>query len=189
MQLLKVYLWIVQISFASFGGAYSVWALVMDQAGHDCTAHSGYAAQPTNPVNACRSDLQRLMSIAELLPGPQVNAIAMSAYAEYGIPGMFVMVLGLITPGLVLVPAVLWLLRRHFPLSLLKAFFAGAGIATTAVLVHFAIALIRPLLTSQGGRNVLLLSCAVMALTLSMRYKVNPAVIVILGGIFGYYFL
>ncbi|GAB4432248.1 MAG: hypothetical protein OHK0011_15070 [Turneriella sp.] len=186
---MKLYLWTVKISFASFGGAYSVWALLIDQAGYDCTAQTDDRAKQTNLVKVCRSELQNLMSIAELLPGPQVNSIAMSAYAQYGIPGMLAMVLGLITPGLVLVPAVLWLLRRQVSLSLVKAFFTGAGIATTAVLVYFAAALLRSLLYSNTGGTMLLLSCALMALLLTLRYQVNPALIVVLGGIFGYFLL
>lgn len=190
MQLLKVYLWMVQISLASFGGAYSIWALLISGADRDCHSVIPKSAHDSvNPVGACRDNLQRLMAMGELLPGPQVNAISMTTHADYGIAGMVVVILGLITPGLVIVPTLLWLLRQHFSLVLVKAFFTGAGIATTAILAHFALSLIRPLVATPGPRSILVGSCTAVALVLSMRYKVNPGLIVVLGGIFGYFFL
>jgi chromate transport protein ChrA len=210
MQLVKLYLWIIKISFLSFGGAYSIWALLLADAGHDCTAkhqterlssphphphpHALSDSLPARPVSACRTDLQRLMGLSELLPGPQVNGIAMTAYAAHGIPGMLVLLLGLMTPGLVLIPLLLRLLRRHAVLPLVQAFFTGAGIATTAILGHFALTLLTPLIAQDAAnegisRSLLLAGLTLVALVLSLRFRLNPGLIVIGGGIFGYFFL
>jgi chromate transport protein ChrA len=208
MQLAKLYLWIIKISFLSFGGAYSIWALLLADAGHDCTAkhqtersssphphpHAFSDSLPPRPVNACRTDLQRLMGLSELLPGPQINGIAMTAYAAHGIPGMLVLLLGLMTPGLVLIPLLLLLLRRHAVLPLVQAFFTGAGIATTAILGQFALTLLTPLIAQDAAnegisRSLLLAGLTLVALVLSLRFRLNPGLIVIGGGIFGYFFL
>lgn len=190
MYLLKVYLWMFQIALASFGGAYSIWALLISEAGMECETTGIKPAEGINtPIIACRDDLQKIMGFSELLPEPQVNAIAMTAYADYGIPGMLAMVLGLITPGLVLIPILLRLLQRSFALPWVKAFFAGAGIATTAILAHFAFFLLKPAWVSLGLHSLLSVTCCLVAMALSLRCKLNAGLIVILGGIFGYCFL
>jgi len=187
MQLIKVYFWMLEISLSSFGGAYSIWALLVNEAGRDCPyAMQSASASAPGILNACRDHLHELMAISGLLPGPQVNGIAMTGYAEHGVAGMIAIVLGLITPGLVLIPALLWLVRQHFSLALVQLFFTGAGIATTAILAYFAFTLLKPFCNLPRHQGILLASCCIISFFLSYRFGMHPGLIVLFGAVFGY---
>lgn len=193
---LKLYLLILKITLMSFGGAYSIWALAATELARDCQevgknpeqlkSASGKGLQS---AFVCRQDFNTILGLSEILPGPQVNALAMLAFPQLGILGMFAIILALVTPGLLSLP-MLHYVKKHiklFPqLSFLKL---GISIATLSILGLFLVQMIIPILKNNESSLVLIPIQFFVVFWLSYRHQMNPLILILLGGVFGFLFL
>lgn len=200
MVYLKIYLLILKIALMSFGGAYSIWALIANEVVVDCPrgeqtfvadAATGFGASPAlaRGFSVCRSDFATIIGIAEMLPGPQVNAISMLGFRHYGILGMLVIVVALITPGLLLVPLLRYIERRLGHSVHVQSFFVGAFLATLAVLSVFFFQLAHSLTRGADRKAICAAVLIAIAFWLSFRYRVNPLIIATGGAVSGYLLL
>lgn len=200
MVYLKIYLLILKIAFLSFGGAYSIWALIANEVVVECPrgehasvpdAATLFASPPgfARGFSVCRSDFATIIGIAEMLPGPQVNAISMLGFRHYGILGMVVIVVALITPGLLLVPLLRYIERRLGHSVHVQYFFAGAFLATLAILSVFFFQLAHSLTRGVDGKAFGVAAQIAVAFWLSFRYRVNPLIIATGGAVSGYLLL
>jgi chromate transport protein ChrA len=196
MTYLKLYLVILKVASLSFGGAYSIWTLIeheLTTATYGCEVTGAISAQNNNlaasagaKIKFCPDDFKKVLGFSELLPGPQVNAIAMLAYRAYGITGMLVIVLALITPGLILVPTAVYLHGRATNSKYWRRFLAGATIGAIALLVLFFLKLGQNLVAPLDYRAAISAGVLVVAFWASARYRVNPLAIATVGALVGY---
>lgn len=197
---LKIYLLVLKIAFMSFGGAYSVWALIANEAVADCPRaenpsqmQAGTTAElqrhTAGRFYVCRSDFTTILGVAEMLPGPQVNAISMLAFRDYGILGMLIIIAALITPGLLLIP-LLRLVEQRLGHSIhVQYFFAGAFFATLAILSVFFFQLAQALTRHRDLKALVASVLIAVAFWLSFRYRLNPLIIATGGAVSGYLLL
>jgi len=173
-----LFLLFLKFSALSFGGAWSIWALISREIVAQC--HSA-------PIHLCAGDFSRIFAFAELLPGPQVNAIAITAFGDYGIAGMAVAVAGLVSPGILSIPLLIWISRRLSGFRFLDGFFLGAKTATLAILLLFALNLGVGIVTRPDSLWPLLILHIALGFVLSLRFHVHPFLVVALGGVAGYF--
>jgi chromate transport protein ChrA len=199
MTYLKLYLVILKVASLSFGGAYSIWTLIEHELTYESTTTYGCEGNRAAPhenafsaastganIKFCPDDFKKVLGFSELLPGPQVNTIAMLAYRAYGITGMLVIVLALITPGLILVPTAVYLHGRATNSKYWRRFLAGATIGAIALLVLFFLKLGQNLVAPLDYRAAISAGVLVVAFWASARYRVNPLAIATVGALVGY---
>ena len=200
MVYLKLYLLIFKIALMSFGGAYSIWALIANEVVVDCrrgehtavkdaATPSGSSPEFARGFSVCRSDFATIIGIAEMLPGPQVNAISMLGFRHYGIFGMLVIVAALVTPGLLLVPLLRYIERRLGHPIHVQDFFAGAFLATLAILGVFFFQLAHSLTRGADGKALGVAALITVAFWLSFSYSVKTLIIATGGAVSGYLLL
>jgi chromate transporter len=182
--LLQIYVATVQVAFLSFGGIYSFWSLLQERVVVDCAGHAVAAA-----ATVCRDEFRTVFGVSELLPGPRVNPAAILGFEMAGFPGMLVFLLGLLTPGIVLTPAVFAVYRKYRDYRPLAVFFQGTGIAILAILLTFFVKIAGGALA--GGALHALASALPVALVFALSYKnhVHPMLAVAGGGVYGYFLL
>jgi chromate transporter len=180
----QIYLAVLKITFLSFGGAYSIWALMEKDIVIECPN-----TRSAEEVRLCRSEFNSVLAVSEILPGPQINSVAMLAYKNWGIAGMLAFLAALITPGLLIFPVASNLYAKLASARFFQVFFAGAILATLAILIFFILKLYTGLM-NQGGFQALLIAAHVAAaFWLSYRYRLSPVIIVLSAGILGYSYL
>lgn len=199
---LKLYFLVLKIAFMSFGGAYSIWAMIDRELVIDCNVDNSRlppdpVQKTTNlsgvealmPLRICRHEFNSAFAVGEVLPGPQINAMAILAFRYLGLPGMLVIIAGLISPGIMLSPFLLSLQNRWKESSYLKAFLSGATIATMAILLVFFLNLLKGLLGETNLRSIICLLLLSSAFYGSYHLRINPLAIVALGAAAGYFLL
>jgi len=173
---LKLYLLTLQIAAVSFGGAYSIWAL----------AEKEFTANCSENTLVCREQYQTVFAVSEILPGPQINAIAMLVHKNFGIGGMLIVIIALITPGFLLTPIFARIYRHAKDEKNLRHFHTGTVLVALSILLLFAFRLSRGLITANFVTSTGFFLCAAAAFWASYRYRLHPFAIVAASGITGY---
>lgn len=189
---LQLYLIVLKITLMSFGGAYSIWALIDRELVITCSRSAeipkpevqGTEIRPDFRI--CRGEFNAVFGIGEVLPGPQINAIAILAFSRFGPAGMLVMIASLITPGLVIVSVFGKLQHRLKSSILLRSFFSGAVVSALAVLSVFLMQLVLGLVSKADLRSVIGVLLIGSAFWASFRLRINPFLIVAIAAALGY---
>lgn len=200
MLYLKLYLILLKVALLSFGGAYSIWALLAKEVTVECAGNKSSAwilpssvspapaqAPPFMPV-FCRREFNALFAVSEVMPGPQVNAISVFLFRGNGVLAVFVAVFALLTPGFVFAPLLLRFYRRHRESGHLKAFFSGAVLATVSVLLLFFMQLFQGQVKAVDWRSGGIAAVTIAGFAAAYFYKVNPLFVIIAGGLAGFFF-
>ena len=199
---LKLYLIMLKVAALSFGGAYSIWALLEKEVAIECAVNSGGAtgwqAAPqlnsgVNPAQAvlprlCRGEFNALFAVSEVMPGPQVNAIAVFLFRSAGSLAVLLALLALVTPGLVIAPLLMRLYHRYGKSAAVRFFFSGAVIATLSILLLFFVNLAQGQIRSVDLRSVAIAAMIILSFAAAYFYKLNPLLVIVAGGITGYFF-
>lgn len=199
MLYVKLYLLTIKITIMGFGGAYSIWAMIDRELVVTCNADKGrdMVKQSTSlpkaenplPLHICRDQFNSIFGVGEILPGPQINAISILAFQDLGLPGMLVMIVGLISPGIFLAPFLFGMQMRLKHSLHLQSFLSGAVIATMAILLVFFLNLAFGLLGRANLHSFICLLFLVSAFWASYRFRINPLAIVITAAAGGYFLL
>lgn len=186
LALLKIYWLTVQVTFLSFGGINSFWALLERETVHECSAGAAPAA---GGFTVCRDDFNTAFVLSKILPGPHVGPVSILGYRDHGLAGMLAVLLGLLTPGLLISPLLYLFYKRSGASPVLKAFFRGAGIASLAILVVFLLVIFAAQI--HGDAAHVLASSLLFAVSfwLSYRYRLNPLIAVLCAGVLGFVFM
>lgn len=183
--LLKIYLLTVQVTLLSFGGINPFWALFERQAVRQCDDELRDPAE----FAVCRDDFNTVFILSKVLPGPHVGPASILGYQAQGVAGMLAVLFGLLTPGLVITPLLFHFYKQYGHRPALQAFFKGASFASLAILGVFLITILSAQFT--GGAARVLGTSAVFAASfgLSFRFRLNPMLAVVGGGLAGFLFL
>lgn len=202
MLYLKLYLILLKVAALSFGGAYSIWALLEKEVVIDCAVNSsggpGWQTAPAlkpalNREQAvlprlCRSEFNALFAVSEVMPGPQVNAIAVFIFRSAGSLAVLLALFALITPGLVIAPLLLRLYHRYGKSAPVPFFFSGAVIATLSILLLFFFNLAHGQIRSVDWRSTAIAAMILLSFASAYFYKLHPLLIIVAGGVFGFFF-
>lgn len=179
MVYLKLYLIFFKIAALSFGGAWSAWAMIGRDLVPLCASH--------DVLHLCAEEFRRILAFGEFLPGPQVNAIAMTAFSDLGIPGMLVVALALVTPGLILIPLLMQLSQKLARFTFVGGFLTGARIIALAMLLLFLLNLSATLLSRAAMFWPVVLVHIGTAFYLARYRGVHPLLLVAGGGVAGFF--
>ena len=121
-----------KIGWVSFGGAYSVWALVYQVFVEASPSRFGVQLEPLAPEL-----FYQFMEVGQLTPGPTVNGVLLVGHHYDGLVGIGIALLGLLLPSILLIILLYklnqrWGLSRHFHM-----FKTGALAAVIGILVFF----------------------------------------------------
>ncbi|MBL8032260.1 MAG: chromate transporter [Leptospiraceae bacterium] len=188
MTALKVYLLMVKLTLLSFGGAYSIWALLDSAVAVNCQTGQ-ILSENTGALMVCRSEFSAIFALGEVLPGPQVNAISILAFRQFGVIGMLTVLAGMLSPGLILVPLARKFQGRFDGSAFMAGFYQGAAVATLAILCVFLLQLTRSATFRHNTLHVPAIFFLLVAFVLSYRFRWNPLLIVSSGAAAGYFFL
>ena len=202
MGYMKLYLFMLKIATLSFGGAYSIWALLEKEVTIQCHENptaspalampAGNTPIPTGAGHAmpvfCRREYTALFALSEVIPGPQVNAIAVFIFRSAGTGAVLVVLLAMLTPGLLLAPFLLRFYERYKQTPYVAAFFAGAVLAILTVLLLFFTQLAHAQVRAADLRAAGIATLVLAAFSGAYFFRVHPLLIVVVGGAAGYFF-
>lgn len=132
---------------------------------------------------------QQIIGISQMIPGPHATSLTLIGYPLGGIFAMLAIYLGLLLPGLILAPLLVHTYRSVSSWSYFKYFKVGVHIAILAILLLFAIKLLRPMTDSFSGEWFLYLGVALSVFLLNDRFKFRPLFLMPFAGLIGYFFL
>lgn len=192
--LVRIVAFFFRVSVISFGGIYSVWALAREALLG--SASSGAAAVPSGGAGVpallpglTDADFQKIFGISQMLPGPMASGFSILGYEAGGVAAMLAVYLGLLLPGLILIPLLSGAYRRLSAFSFLRPFQRGASLAIISILIIFLAGLIRSTTGGKPENLPLFLSLAAIVSILNLRLGVRPPILMILVGVVGYFIL
>ncbi|HEV2403434.1 MAG TPA: chromate transporter [Candidatus Saccharimonadales bacterium] len=129
-----------------------------------------------------KGDLSAIIAFGYASPGPVVNGTA--PFIGYRIAGLLGFIVG--TVGIFIAPLTLSILAARYLNKLqdhvhVKLFIKGVGIAAPAVVATTAISLLPPH-TASSAKYLLI---AIGAFIVSVKWKANPFLTLIIGGLLG----
>ena len=170
-----------KISIFSFGGIFSSWAMAEASLTTPDVAARGILITP--------DDIGRIFSLSQILPGPMASGMTMLGYKPGGIVAMFCIYLGLLLPGLILVPLLTLIFRRLAHFEYVQAFRKGAVVAVIAILAVFFLNLMRRGLSGDLQKSLTFLAIFAGVFLINRKYPISPVIFIGIGGLIGYLFL
>jgi chromate transporter len=165
-------LFFLQVGSVLYGGGYVLVAFL--QSG--LVDNFGWLTQ---------QQLLDAIAIGQFTPGPVLSTATFIGYVIAGIPGAIVATIGIFLPSFIFVallnPFIPRLRSSHWMSAFLDAVNVSAVALMAVVTIELAFALIFP-----GRFDWIAASIAVVAAILTIRYRVNPAWLVLGGGVIGW---
>ena len=213
LKTLTLLLLFFKISVTSFGGIYSVWALTEEIFVIGDKETSGNLSNPdevSNPVVVSISgkipgsetalnpgkigpvlnsdEFKKIFSISQLIPGPKTSSLSLIGLKFGGFLPMIAIYLGLVLPGLILIP-----LLNHANSYLKKftyfdGFRQGVKLAVIGILILFSIGLLRKGTGYEIDRSIIFILIASMTFFINRKYGLNPIILIDLSAVLGYFF-
>jgi len=186
-------LWIFfQIALASFGGIYSTWALMEKSFVTPCEQKVSEKHKLSKPKQCIgRQVFDQIFSISRIMPGPRATGVSLLGFNIGGIPYMLLLILTLILPGLIIIPLLTTLYNKWEHIQMIQYMRDGAVMAIIAILLSFLMSLLRRGFNIQheNYQIELFFIIALSSFYLNRKFRVNPAILVLLGGITGFFLL
>jgi len=162
----------------SFGGAYSIWALVRRE--FQVETLGADTARLFPPLDS--EALYHFMEIGQLTPGPNINGVLLVGNFYHGLSGMFIVLLGLLLPS-VLVIIMLYHLNQRVGLNqYFHHFKVGALAAIIGVLTFFLITLAEQVPRNNWFDTGLFIFQVLAVLYLVHMRKMNAILVTFLSG-------
>ena len=177
--LFHLFLLFFKIGFLSFGGGYSIIAMVQTEA-------INYSS-----INIDSSIMNNLISIASTTPGAVgINMAAAFGYSVYGIAGAIVSVISVVLPSLIIVVFLASIFNKIEKFSMFREVLEIVHPTVAAIIIYVALsfAINNNILYLANSINIKAIIIGVIAIFLFARRMVNPIVLIILGGVFGLFF-
>jgi chromate transporter len=178
MILVQLFASFFKIGLFSFGGGYAMISLIADEI---------FKYQWLS-----QSEFVRIIGIAGMTPGPiAINSATFVGYKMAGFAGAFFATLGVSMPSFFLVLALAGTLFRHADHPLLIQILKGMKSVVAGLIFAAAVTVGKSTLAEfnvNGGLhlNWPTIAIAVIVLTLSLRTKVHPILLIVFSGILGF---
>ncbi len=155
---LKLCLIFLKIGATSFGGAYSIWALVQNEFMDKGPWADGIEG-PLSP-----DQFYHFMEVGQLTPGPNINGVLLVGNHYLGIPGIFLIFFSLLIPSVLIMIGFYHLNRKLGKSTSFSYFKNGALAAVIGILVFFLIKLGEKVPLDQGWETAFFAGIALIAL-------------------------
>jgi chromate transporter len=120
------------------------------------------------------------VALGQITPGPVAITAAFIGYKVLGFPGALIAAAGTFLPSGLMLWGLLHVYRRVSSNALLQRFFSGIMPAVTGMLLTTTVSVGRSTITGPAQAVI-----APLALTLLLRYRLDPVWLVLAGGILG----
>ncbi len=130
-----IFLIFVKVGTVSFGGAYSIWAVIEQE----FVERNPLATQHAAPL--LQDNFHRFMEIGQLTPGPNINGALLVGDHYLGLSGILIAFLGLLLPSVIAIIAMVQLNRRFGLNPAFRHFKQGALAAVIGILAYFLLKL------------------------------------------------
>lgn len=155
-----------KIGALTFGGGYAMIPLMQTE-----IVAQGWLTQ---------AEFLNIVAIAEMTPGPiSINTATFVGYQYGGIGGAALATLGVVAPSIVIMVVFAHLLAR-LKRSKYGIALKGIGVGVAAMIAAAVFGLIKPTITGWADLGI-----ALVALTLAIKTKLNPIIIILGAGIVG----
>jgi len=176
-----------KITLVSFGGIYSVWAL----AEKELTTQLNIQEKNNPKENIfyiSKTDFKKIISFSNLIPGPRASGFSLIGYKSGGGLLMLVVYLGLVLPGVIIIPIISKGYWYFFRYRFAKYFKEGANLAIIAILLIFCIGLLS---SPQNEFLSRIFFFIIVAGTFIIRhfFKIHPLFLVMISAFAGYLYL
>lgn len=185
---LWLFLIFLGIGFASFGGAYSVWALIhqMFVQPDGMGLLGSLSPLPVESFYSC-------MEVGQLTPGPNINGVLLVGHYYSGYSGMGIALMGLLLPS-VLAMVLLYRLNRSYGLNRsFRLFKTGALAAVIGILIYLFIKLGVKIPQASPLRTILFILQAFVVLYFVHQRRAHVILVTFLSGLlswaYGYFFV
>ena len=165
------------IGFISFGGGYAMIPVIETEV----TAHNWMTTQ----------EFTDIIAIAGMSPGPiATNSAIFVGYQIAGFPGAVVSALGMVLPSLMIILIVAAFFYKANKNPLVKSAFYGLRPIIVGLIVYAAIkfALSNGLIGPISTYSIGLLFIFGVSLFALIKFRIHPALVIVLSGIFGLVF-
>jgi chromate transporter len=164
----------VRVGSLAFGGGASTLAMMHDEF---CIRR---------PV-VSEEEFQVLWGLTRLVPGMNLLSLTvLLGYRTAGLAGSFLALLGLTVPSFVIIILGCVFLRRGVSSPAVVGAVRGLSVGAAALLIHTGWQMCRGSLKSLGRRSrALWMGMAILGAILMLAHALNPAFIVIGGGVLG----
>ncbi|MDR2097424.1 MAG: chromate transporter [Spirochaetaceae bacterium] len=167
----------VKIGLVSFGGGYSILPIVE----RELVNSKGWLTM---------EEVTEYYTIGQITPGIiAVNLATFIGYKHKKTFGAICAVLGFILPGLIFITLAALLIQNFSDIPVVRNAFAGIRLVVGALIVQTIVKLAAALVKKRRGlaQNIIAVLICTACFTLSMVWKVNPALLVIASGLAGFF--
>ena len=187
--IISIFFLFMQISLASFGGVFPIWALTYE----NIVVKTGEAEQPEKILQVPQKEYEKIFSISQIIPGPAISGLTMIGYKDGGIPLMIAIFAGLLLPGTIFIPILTKFHNRLKDKKTFKYFLKGTSVSIIGLLVFFCIKLIESVYSKfemENYTHIGILSLIIVGIPfVSHRFKINPILIILFCAFIGFLFL
>lgn len=167
MSLLKLYLTFFKIGCIAYGGGYAMIPLLQREV--------------VEPGWLSLGEFLDMMAISEMTPGPiAVNTATFVGYRLFGLLGGAIATIAVISPSLILTFLLLRFLARYQDHPVTGRVMAGIHVAVVILIVSAALYIVPAAIIDWKT-----LTLAIATFLLVTKTKVNPILLIFLGGVAG----
>ena len=187
-ELLSLFLVFLRIDLVGFGGGYAMLPLIFQ------------SVQEFSIMTA--EEFANLVALSQITPGPvAINAATYVGYSTAGFPGAAVSTLGIVIPSFILVYLVSHFMEKFKESSVIESAFTGirpatVGLIAAAVIYICEVSVFRDSFTFEnvigmGYHYIEPIGLIIMVLSLIIygKFKVNPIILTLAGGVAGIFLL
>jgi chromate transporter len=157
-----------KIGLLTFGGGFAMLPVLS----YELRTKRGWIDEET---------LTDIVSVSTVFPGAvSVNAAFLQGLSMRGPAGLLVAILGIVTPSVLVILLIAVFLFRYSELSIVQAFFKGAGAAVTGVIAYAVYVFAR-----GATLNVRTIGLSVLILTVLLVFDLHPIVAILISGVLG----
>ena len=182
-----LFLLFTKIGAVSFGGAYTIWALIDQE--FSASGNQEILMNQLEPLS--EANIQYFMQVAHLTPGPNISGMLLIGNHYFGLGGIGLIFIALLLPSAI---SIILLYRLNFKLSLRSWFLhfkQGALAAVIGILIYFMFQLSKKIPVENFVLTILFAIQVLVVLYLVRQKKVNGIFVTFGSGLFSWlvYFL
>ena len=170
--LLTLYLTFVKIGLITFGGGFSMIAIMQD-----------ILIERKKWID--NEEMLDMVAIAESTPGPiAINIATFIGFKRNSILGSIVATLGVVTPSIIIICLIATFYDKFMEIIWVQKAFKGILSATVVLVINAAIKLFKPL--SKQGHLPLSLVIIAISFLIILLFDFSAIIIILCGGIIGW---
>lgn len=167
----------LKIGAVSFGGSYSIWGMVEQEFVTD----SVVARELGGTLS--ENQFYQFLEIGRMTPGPNINGVMLVGHHYQGVPGIFIVFVGLLLPSVLAIMALFHINRKWGVNKKFAWFKQGALSAAIGILIFFTIKMMGRAPQTHLSQILAFWGIAVFAFVLIHKQKANIILVTLFSGL------